>query len=103
MKIMDEVFIHGYVDEIRNDTVIIRNKGGYFGTDKTEVFDSIGYARGVNDTVDSIMLEIAYTLQNIANIDGYSQNAEVIQLHLIGLMKNIRSKKIDGETKNDAE
>lgn len=37
MKIGDRVFVHGYVDEIRKDTVIIRNNGGYFGTDKSEV------------------------------------------------------------------
>lgn len=37
MKIGDEVYIHGYVDEIRKDTVIIRNDGGYFGTVKNEV------------------------------------------------------------------
>lgn len=37
MKIGDRVFVHGYVDEIRRDTVIVRNKGGYFGTDPGEV------------------------------------------------------------------
>ena len=37
MKIGDEVYIHGYVDEIRGDTVIIKNSGGYFGTSKKEV------------------------------------------------------------------
>ncbi|MBQ6632286.1 MAG: hypothetical protein IJH55_09395 [Romboutsia sp.] len=37
MKIGDEVYIHGYVDEIRNNTVIIRNKGGYFGTVLEEI------------------------------------------------------------------
>ena len=37
MKIGDEVFVHGYVDEIRNDVVIIRNDGGYFGTVESEV------------------------------------------------------------------
>ena len=37
MKIGDEVFVHGYVDEIRKDTVIIRNNGGYFGTTEDEV------------------------------------------------------------------
>lgn len=37
MKIGDEVYIHGYVDEIRKDTVIIRNEGGYFGTVIEEV------------------------------------------------------------------
>lgn len=37
MKIGDRCFVHGYVDEIRKDTIIIRNKGGYFGTDPGEV------------------------------------------------------------------
>lgn len=37
IKIGDEVYVHGYIDEIRNDTVIIRNKGGYFGTVKDEI------------------------------------------------------------------
>ena len=37
MKIGDTVFVHGYVDEIRNDTVIIRNNGGYFGTVPSEI------------------------------------------------------------------
>lgn len=37
MKIGDRVFVHGYIDEIRKDTVIIRNEGGYFGTVPSEV------------------------------------------------------------------
>ena len=37
MKIGNEVYVHGYVDEIRNDVVIIRNDGGYFGTVEDEV------------------------------------------------------------------
>lgn len=43
MKIGDEVYVHGYVDEIRYDdtkrvsTIIIRNDGGYFGTVEDEV------------------------------------------------------------------
>ena len=41
MKIGDKVFVHGYVDEIRKDTVIIRNKGGYFGTVPDEIIGSI--------------------------------------------------------------
>lgn len=41
MKIGDEVYVHGYVDEIRRDTVIIRNEGGYFGTVKEEVRDGV--------------------------------------------------------------
>ena len=37
MKIGDEVFVHGYVDEIRDGHVIIRNDGGYFGTVRSEI------------------------------------------------------------------
>lgn len=37
MKIGDEVYIHGYIDEIRNDVIIIKNQGGYFGTVFNEV------------------------------------------------------------------
>ena len=37
MKIGDRCFVHGYIDEIRKDTVIIKNNGGYFGTDPGEV------------------------------------------------------------------
>lgn len=36
-KIGDAVFVRGRIDEIRRDTVIIRNDGGYFGTDYSEV------------------------------------------------------------------
>ena len=37
MRIGDRCFVHGYIDEIRNGTVIIKNSGGYFGTDPGEV------------------------------------------------------------------
>ena len=43
MKIGDEIYVHGYVDEIRYDdtkrvsTIIIRNDGGYFGTVPSEI------------------------------------------------------------------
>lgn len=37
LKIGDEVNIHGYIDEIRKDVVIIRNDGGYFGTVQSEI------------------------------------------------------------------
>ena len=36
-KIGEEVYIHGYIDEIRKDIVIIRNEGGYFGTVPNEL------------------------------------------------------------------
>lgn len=37
LRIGNEVLVHGYIDEIRKDTVIIRNDGGYFGTAIDEV------------------------------------------------------------------
>lgn len=36
-RIGDEVYIHGYIDEIREGTIIIKNSGGYFGTTRKEV------------------------------------------------------------------
>lgn len=39
MKIGDEVYVHGFVDEIRKDVIIIRNDGGYFGTVANEVLE----------------------------------------------------------------
>ena len=51
MKIGDEVYIHGFVDEIRKDTVIIRNKGGYFGTDAEEVAPTVERKKGKWDFI----------------------------------------------------
>lgn len=42
MKIGDTVYVRGTIDEIRKDVVIIRNKGGYFGTVPEEVQTDIG-------------------------------------------------------------
>lgn len=39
MKIGDSVLIRGTIDEIRRDTVIIKNEGGYFGTAPEEIID----------------------------------------------------------------
>lgn len=50
MKIGDRVYVHGYVDEIRKDTVIIRNEGGYFGTVKSEIVE----AQKTEDTVSVV-------------------------------------------------
>ena len=37
MKIGDEIYIHGYVHEIADDTVIVRNLGGFFATTRNEI------------------------------------------------------------------
>ena len=60
LKIGQEVLIHGYVDEIRKDTVIIRNEGGYFGTVEYEVTDI--EMSNTNDVLDKIMNEITMLL-----------------------------------------
>lgn len=39
MKIGDKVYVRGCVDEIRQDTIIIRNNGGSFGTIPNEVVE----------------------------------------------------------------
>lgn len=36
-RIDDEVYVHGYIDEIRKDIIIVRNDGGYFGTVFNEI------------------------------------------------------------------
>ena len=61
LKIGQEVLIHGYVDEIRKDTVIIRNEGGYFGTVEYEVMDI--EMSDTNDVLDKIMNEITMLLE----------------------------------------
>ena len=57
MKIGDEVFVHGYIDEIRKDTVIIRNDGGYFGTvpDEIKITESCTLSK---DEVDNLMSDL---------------------------------------------
>jgi hypothetical protein len=56
LKIGQEVLIHGYVDEIRKDTVIIQNDGGYFGTVEHEITDI--EASDTNEVLDKIRAEI---------------------------------------------
>lgn len=58
LKIVQEVLIHGYVDEIRKDTIIIQNEGGYFGTVECEVTDI--EMPNTNDVLDKIRSEIVH-------------------------------------------
>lgn len=41
MRIDDEIYVHGYLDEIRQNKVIVRNDGGYFGTVVDELVEAI--------------------------------------------------------------
>jgi hypothetical protein len=56
LKIGQEVLIHGYVDEIRKDTIIIQNEGGYFGTVECEVTDI--EMPNTDEVLDKIQAEI---------------------------------------------
>lgn len=51
MKIGDEVYVHGFIDEIRNDVIIIRNDGGYFGTVPSEVVEQEPTAEYSSDVI----------------------------------------------------
>ena len=48
-KIGDRIFVRGYVDEIRKDTVIVRNDGGYFGTILSEVTGELPSAQETHE------------------------------------------------------
>ena len=54
ISIGDEVWVHGYVDEIRKDCIIIRNDGGYFGT----VAEEIGYCDDYEDLADTPQTDV---------------------------------------------
>ena len=41
MKLGDEIYVHGYVDEIRKNCIIVKNKGGYFGTVQEEISEAL--------------------------------------------------------------
>lgn len=53
LRIGDEVYIHGYIDEIRKDTIIIRNDGGYFGTIRKEIKRPSVNARKAIESLES--------------------------------------------------
>ena len=51
-KIGDRIFVRGYIDEIRKDTVIVRNGGGYFGTILSEVTGELPSAQAERTCVN---------------------------------------------------
>ena len=77
MKIGDRVFVRGYIDEIRKDTVIIRNAGGYFGTIPSEVIT--GELPSAQPEIvrckDCLMHGICRFEQGLG-LDGYCSQAE---------------------------
>ena len=79
LKIGDEVLIHGYIDEIRKDTVIIRNDGGYFGTVECEITDI--EMPNTNEVLDKIRAEIEKPLHDERCFDTADAKAQTIALN----------------------
>lgn len=91
MKIGEEVYIHGYIDEIRKDTVIIRNNGGYFGTVPAEITEAgwdkattevaisqaheEGYKIGAKDAWNFVAKIEAMTCGKVAEIFGIEEDS----------------------------
>ena len=73
LKIGQEVLIHGYVDEIRKDTIIIQNEGGYFGTVECEVTD----IENTNEVLDKIRAEIDEQTEIHSDGEFYIKNIDV--------------------------
>lgn len=72
MKIGDRIFVRGYIDEIRKDTVIVRNDGGYFGTIPSEVITGeLPSAQPDNDMIH-LQKEQAY-------LQGWEEGREALR------------------------
>ena len=75
MKIGDEVYVHGYVDEIRNDVAIIRNDGGYFGTVPSEVVEQ--EPKMVHrETLEQVMWERDVAIEQLKEL-GYGLGEKI--------------------------
>ena len=77
MKIGDEVYIHGYVDEIRQNVVIVRNDGGYFGTVAEEITSR---SENPNTCGDAISREELIEALDTWDKFGYAPTNELIPL-----------------------
>ena len=91
LKIGQEVLIHGYVDEIRKDIVIIRNEGGYFGTVEYEITDI--EMPNTNDVLDRIRAEIEQNAYPI--VHGVNNHEKGMTLY--GILQVIDKYKSESE------
>lgn len=68
MRIDDEIYVHGYLDEIRQDKVIIRNEGGYFGTVVGELVEAIPkdqFEAKLKADLKAILVELQLEIEEI--------------------------------------
>lgn len=73
MKIGDEVFVHGYIDEIRKDCIIIRNEGGYFGTVPNEI-----KPKTKPQTDNDLILEWSCSFSECDNFENFGLNERCV-------------------------
>lgn len=87
MKIGESVYVHGYVDEIRKDTVIIRNEGGYFGTAENEVAISKElHNRLINWAYDKV-LDVISSVRSEHNDKSYRNACDEIAHVIAAFLK----------------
>lgn len=83
MKIGDNVFVHGKIDEIRKDIVIIQNDGGYFGTVKHEIIPGTlpEYIRRINQSAEEVLRILdAINSSGRLHYEDYSELHDAISL-----------------------
>ena len=90
----DEVYIHGYIDEIRGkDHLIIRNDGGYFGTVRSEASlvksavtteikygDELFYHPDHQDTKRVVVIDI-YSNEEVVVLDEFGCSMLIEKKH----------------------
>lgn len=86
MKIGDEIYIHGYVSEIRKDIIIVENGGGYFGSIPTEIVttDEVVDLTEVVAMLDDIKAEIEqYLFENEFGSEYRKEIAQIIDKYKV--------------------
>ena len=99
MRIDDEIYVHGYLDEIRQDKVIIRNEGGYFGTVVDELVEAIPkdqYKARLKADMVAMLTEIQLEVEELKNEPacchhykrGVNWSSDIIQQKINALKEN---------------
>ena len=93
MRIDDEVYVHGYLDEIRQDKVIIRNEGGYFGTVIGELIEAIPkaeYEARLKADMVAMLTDIQLEIEELDlkdSVPDYQKGAEETREYISDLLQ----------------
>ena len=97
MKIGDEVFVHGYIDEIRNDVVIIKNAGrnrGPFKFTEDRQQNTSGRPLGIYGTGGPMIINNNGVIRRVIDVYGHKHQTYVASEELgelnQQLMKELR-------------